>query len=395
MLAAGLLGLFGFLGIVLYVVTDHGTVKITGTDPGMSVLIDGEQIRIENLGQPITIRTGPHKLLVRRDGLETRTEAFSIRRGDEKVLDVTYTPKPSNEAAPIVTGHRESPSPPREVVSPSKPATDAANVPNLPDLITTRVGRIEFKRIPAGAFPMGSPEGEGDVDEPPQHRVRITRPFYLGVYEITQAQYQAVMGVNPSRFSSNGGGKDEVAGQSTDRHPVEMVSWLDAVTFCDKLSELEGRKPFYEIEGQNVRVPNWEGPGYRLPTEAEWEYACRAGTEARYSFGDDEASLGEYSWFDGNSGGRTHPVGGKRRNEFGLFDMHGNVWEWCWDGHDKGYYRESPADDPRGPDGASFRVLRGGSYGQPPWGVRSARRGRYTPEHQGGNLGFRAARGQS
>ena len=373
MLAAGLLGLFGFLGIVLYVVTDHGTVKITGTDPGMKVLIDGGEIRIENLGRPITIRTGPHKLLVRRDGLETRTEEFSIRRGDEKVLDVTYIPRPSNVTAPIVTDHRESPSTPREVVprskppvtdvmpplrksavaaprevvSPSKPVTDTANVPSPPDLITTRVGRIELKRIPDGEVMMGSPAGDDQAsdDEKPQHRVQITRPFYLGVYEITQAQYQAVMGVNPSYFSSKGGGKDEVAGQSTDRHPVENVFWLDAVTFCNKLSELEGRKPFYEIDGQKVRVPNWDGPGYRLPTEAEWEYACRAGTRTRYSFGDDEASLREYSWFDGNSGMQTHPVGEKRRNEFGLFDMHGNVYEWCWDGLDEGYYRKSAAVD--------------------------------------------------
>jgi formylglycine-generating enzyme required for sulfatase activity len=242
---------------------------------------------------------------------------------------------------------------------------------------------------------MGSPGGEGDSDERPQHRVRITRPFYLGVYEITQAQYQAVMGVNPSWFSSNGGGKDNVAGQPTDRHPVETVSWLDAVTFCNKLSEREGRKPFYEIDGQNVRVPDWDGPGYRLPTEAEWEYACRAGTGTRYSFGDDEASLGEHSWFDGNSEGRTHPVGGKWRNEFGLFDMHGNVWEWCWDGFDMGYYSKSAAVDPRGPDGAVARVIRGGCWRLAPRGVRAAGRYKYAPERRDYNrLGFRAARGQ-
>ena len=131
--------------------------------------------------------------------------------------------------------------------------------------------------------------------------MRISKPFYLGVYEVTQAQYEAVMGNNPSYFSANGGGKDKVAGQSTGQHPVEKVSWLDAVIFCNKLSEREGRKPFYEIDGEEVRVPDWNGPGYRLPTEAEWEYACRANasTPTRYSFGDDAAELGEYGWFDG------------------------------------------------------------------------------------------------
>jgi formylglycine-generating enzyme required for sulfatase activity len=264
-----------------------------------------------------------------------------------------------------------------------------------PEFITTRVGQIKLKRIPAGEFLMGSPDGEGFPPEHPQHRVQITQPFYLGVYEVTQAQFEAVMGVNPSWFSPNGGGWDRVAGQSTGRHPVEGVSWFDAVTFCNKLSVLEGRKPFYEIEGNTVRVPDWNGPGYRLPTEAEWEYACRARTRTRYSFGDDQASLGEYGWFDGNSGLRTHPVGERRPNGFGLYDMHGNVWEWCWDGIDAGFYGKSPADDPRGPYRASDRVDRGGGWGSEPSLARSAYREGVAPEFWAFVLGFRLARGQS
>ena len=183
--------------------------------------------------------------------------------------------------------------------------------------------------------------------------MRISRPFYLGVYEVTQAQYEAVMGNNPSCFSANGGGKDRVAGQSTDRYPVENVSWLDAIQFSNKLSEKEGKKPFYEIDGKEIRVPDWNGPGYRLPTEAEWEYACRANapTPTRFSFGDNAAELGEYGWFDGNSERRTHPVGQKRPNGFGLYDMHGNVWEWCWDWYGAGYYNQSARGRPDRPRG--------------------------------------------
>ena len=157
---------------------------------------------------------------------------------------------------------------------------------------------------------------------------------------------------NPSAFSPNGDGKDKVAGQSTDQYPVEGVSWFDAVIFCNKLSAKEGRRPFYEIDDKYVRVPDWNGPGYRLPTEAEWEYACRANasTPTRYSFGDDAAQLDEYGWFQVNSS-RPHPVGRKKPNGFGLHDMHGNVSEWCWDWYGEGYYKQSREDDPTGPAG--------------------------------------------
>ena len=188
--------------------------------------------------------------------------------------------------------------------------------------------------------------------------MRITRPFYLGVYEVTQEEYETVMGRNPSCFSAKGGGKDRVAGQDTRRHPVESVSWNDAIAFCNKLSEREGLRPYYR-SGAGEQSG---GDGYRLPTEAEWEYACRAGSTTRYSFGDDAASLGEFAWYDGNSGSKTHPVGQKRPNAFGLYDMHGNVWEWCWDGYEERYYANSPADDPLGPSQAAGRVIRGGGW---------------------------------
>jgi len=271
--------------------------------------------------------------------------------------------------------------------------------PSDAEYVTTRVGQIKLKRIPAGTFLMGSPEDDRDAydDEKPQHRVGISKPFYLGVYEINQAQYQAVMGNNPSWFSSNGGGKDKIAGRATDRHPVENVSWLDAVKFCNKLSEMEGLRPIYEINGETVRVLDWTAPGYRLPTEAEWEYACRANAPAaqRYSFGDNAGSLGEFAWYSENSGSATHPVGAKRPNALGLFDMHGNVWEWCWDCYSDAYYKEPTEDDPRGPAAASRRVIRGGCWSDRPDNCRSACRARLGPADPYSTLGFRLALVQS
>src|SRR5262249_21564281 len=197
---------------------------------------------------------------------------------------------------------------------------------------------------------------------------------------------------NPSWFSPVGGGKDLIAGQSTGRHPVEEVSWLDAVMFCNKLSEQEGLKPFYEIDGTSVRVPSWDGPGYRLPTEAEWEFACRAGTMTRYGFGDDPHDLGEVAWFRRNAGDRTHPAGQKQPNRLGLFDMHGNVWEWCWDGYGEHDYKLREVDDPAGPPGAATRVIRGGGWDYLPRDLRSASRNDLPPDHRAFVLGFRIAR---
>ena len=218
---------------------------------------------------------------------------------------------------------------------------------------------MDLVYIPAGEFMMGSPSNENGRygDEGPQHRVRITKGFYLGIHEVTQAQYQAVMGKNPSRFR----GAD---------NPVEQVSWHDCAAFCKRLSRKTGRS-------------------VRLPTEAEWEYACRAGTTRRFCFGDNDSGLREYAWYGNNSGGKTHPVGGKKANAFGLYDMHGNVWEWCADWYDGGYYKQSPTDDPRGPRGGKTRVLRGGSWDGTPWFCRSALRGGLNPTDTCLDLGFR------
>ena len=182
---------------------------------------------------------------------------------------------------------------------------------------------MKLKLIPAGSYLMGATPDDTDAynDEKPQHKVTITRPFYLGVYEVTQYEYRQVMNDNPSHF------------KDSELLPVESVSWLDAVKFCNKLSERERRTPYYKIEDKTVTILG--GNGYRLPTEAEWEYACRApqgaGTATKHPFGGIGADLSGYAWFEGNSGAKTHSVGQLKPNRWGLYDMQGNVSEWCQD----------------------------------------------------------------
>jgi formylglycine-generating enzyme required for sulfatase activity/serine/threonine protein kinase len=277
---------------------------------------------------------------------------------------------------------------------PSAPARAPSNKPPQAPLtsFTNRLG-MKFVLIPAGRFLMGSPEGQGEADEHPQHEVWITRPFYMGIHEVTQRQYQAVTGRNPSEYSAHGGAKHAVQGRSTDHHPVENVSWFDAVRFCNALSSQEGLTPYYVINGKDVRIPDGNGTGYRLPTEAEWEYACRAGTTTYHSFGKDAREIDQFVWTLRNSGGTTQPVGRKLPNAWGLYDMHGNVWEWCWDRYDAGYYNYKVGADPKGAGTGNESVLRGNSFNNLPAHFRSAdRRGAASDEVHGWDFGFRLAR---
>ena len=278
--------------------------------------------------------------------------------------------------------------PPQNAVEPPKPAAKTpkklAERPRKaakhPKLLTNSIG-MRFMLVPAGEFLMGSPawDKDGQPDERPQHRVRITSPFFLGICEVTQQEYQRVVGANPS------------SEQLSPQQPVEMVSWFDAVQFCNRLSEREKVRPYYEISGEKVTILG--GNGYRLPTEAEWEYACRAGTTTKWSFGDDVQQLELYAWYKGNAGSHSHPVGEKAPNAFGLYDMHGHMWEWCWDRYGEDYYRHSPVDDPQGPSSGSLRIERGGDgWNNDPQHLRSAYRDHQVPSLRFRDLGFRVAR---
>jgi uncharacterized protein (TIGR02996 family) len=257
--------------------------------------------------------------------------------------------------------------------------------PVVPEVVNSIGMRLAL--IPPGRFRMGSPadEAQRSKDEA-AHEVEITRPLYLGVFLVTQAQWQRVMGSNPSWFCATGGGKDEVAGLDTSDFPVEQVSWEDAQTFLERLTALPQEKE-----------KGWQ---YRLPSEAEWEYACRGGASSTaFCFGNSLSSfranfIGDCPYGGADKGpslGRTCPVGSYRPNAFGLCDMHGNVWEWCSDWYAGDYYGKSSPQDPPGPAEGPLRVIRGGCWRNDGRRCRSAFRLRNGPGRRNDGVGFRVA----
>jgi len=233
--------------------------------------------------------------------------------------------------------------------------------------------------IPAGTYEVGSGPHEGDADERPKHKVRLSRAYSMGIHPVTQGVYQAVMGTNPAKFSGKG--------DSASR-PVERVSWFDSVAFCNRLSERCGLAPAYRIDGEQVSC-DFKAPGFRLPTEHEWEVAARAGTGFKYS-GSDE--LNPVGWFGDNSGKQTHPVGQKAPNGWGLYDLSGNVWEWCWDRYDSSAYQSGTTVDPVGPQSGAYRVRRGGCWSLVASFARVALRYSSGPSPRSFALGFRLTR---
>ncbi len=257
----------------------------------------------------------------------------------------------------------------------------ASDAGSMPVSVTNTVG-MELVVIPAGSFEMGDTLSVTT----PVHEVSLTRNFQIGKHEVNQAEYLEVMGVNPSNFSSYA---------DTVRHrPVEQVSWFDAVAFANALSVREGLAPCYDESGGVPGGDIYACEGYRLPTEAEWEYATRAGTATTYFFGDDPGRLSDFAWSFANRPGRTRDVGTRLPNPWGLHDVYGNVWEWIHDWYSSSYYAESPPSDPPGPSSGIYRVARGGgwSLGDSESVFRSGSHQGIIPEGAVDWLGFRVAR---
>jgi formylglycine-generating enzyme required for sulfatase activity len=257
---------------------------------------------------------------------------------------------------------------------------ESAAPAELPQVIRTVTG-IEMILIRGGSFLMGSDRGH--ADERPVHRVWVDA-FYMDRYEVTQEQYDQLVLGNPSHFKGP-------------KNPVEQVSWPAAASYCNARSRAEGLEPCYDEKSAEC---DFQASGYRLPTEAEWEYACRAGTTTEYSFAPDSDALADHAWYDASSEGSTHPVGGKQPNPWGLYDMHGNVAEWCNDFYQPRYYRASPEKNPRGPAQSERCVLRGGAWSSGADDCRSAYRRAHAPGFnqpcfQGDDIGFRCVRAAS
>jgi formylglycine-generating enzyme required for sulfatase activity len=321
-------------------------------------------------------------------------------------------PKPTAEAAspasnamPVATASAPPPPTPAEqTAAPSAPAEAAAKPPaesasrekppvSLPGKRLNNSIGMQFVLIPAGEFWMGSTQEEIDwalneaqalndagilariPGEAPRHRVKITRPFYMSVYEVTQSQFEQVLKSDRSSTAPDDEESKEPTSSDAGRLGVRKVSWNAAARFCKTLSLLPGERAVQRE--------------YRLPTEAEWEYAARAGSTTKWSFGDVPAAMEDHGWFKSNAGGRRHPVGQKAPNAWGLYDMHGNMWEWCSDWYDGKYYRDSPASDPTGPASGSTRVLRGGAWDASEMLCRSAYRSFDSPRHLSPRIGFR------
>ncbi|MDX2038230.1 MAG: bifunctional serine/threonine-protein kinase/formylglycine-generating enzyme family protein [Isosphaeraceae bacterium] len=315
--------------------------------------------------------------------IEVCFESAEDRHADARALQSAFlealAPAPSPAPEP-------SPPPPPPVppprIEPVPPPPEPKWAPEPFSIVTSTIGS-KFVLIPAGEFDMGSSRSESgaESEEKPKRRIQITRSFYLQQTPVTQEQF--------GRFKAD----HSIIPSPRLELPAEEVSWYEAIAFCNWLSVLEGLDPYYEEDNSGVIIDR-NGSGFRLPTEAEWEYACRGGTKTRYSFGDDSRELLHHAWYTDNSNGTIHTVGRKGLNSFTLADMHGNVWEWVWDYWRVGTYRDKSISsiDPMNSEYGKLRVLRGGSAKSTANHLRSACRNRCDPHEKRPFVGFRPAR---
>ena len=370
----------------------QGVIRVEIADAEIEVTVRGTDIvwKQADHGKDVKLPPGVKTLLVRRGDFQLETDTLDLKTGDEVSIRVQLLAghvevregKNLLGRAKLPSGWHGWPAdapPPAVAPFDAQQATQHqaswAKYLDVPVEYTNSLG-MKFNLIPPGEFTMGSPPEEIEAalkavseaqgfqkfihSEGPPHQIILTQPIYLGVHEVTQQQSLDLMGQNPSYYAAAGAGKDDVAGADTMGHPVQSVSWNDAAEFCTKLSEKERLLPFYSRTEENVAF--LPGTGYRLPTEAEWEYACRAGTPTRFWNTDHDAELASAGWFNA---ARPHTVGELQGNPFGLFDVHGNVLEWCQDAWEPAYYnqfRDQPAINPNGPSSDSIqRIVRGGA----------------------------------
>ncbi len=434
---SGLAVLLLLFAIIVYrIVTDRGTLVLAieesdqmtaRLDKGALVVADARNGRTWRLfpNEPKAVPSGDYKLpsvdglllnVMDSSGAEFSTKEFSISRGEERIVYVTLDRTPvvvddQNDATLVrdITPFdwqgwpTDSPAPaiaPFDAAQATQHQKEWAQHFGVPVQYTNSIG-MEFVLIPAGEFTMGitnteinETKSEANSEERQhriqsfalQHKVILTRPFYLGIKEVTQLQYHKVIGKNPSRFAKQLNPYAARADVDSSDHPVETVNWNDAVLFCETLTSREEHDP--------INFQTGEQPGYRLPTEAEWEFACRAGVVGtKYSSGNSEKDLSIAGWYTGNSDGETHPVGRLSANPFGLHDMHGNVAEWVSDWFDLNYYtrfQTNPAVSPAGPSQRmTKRIFRGGSWADPGFLCRASNRDGFEPSVYRGEIGFR------
>ncbi len=384
-----------------------------------------DQVRISKVARyshnftPVTKVAPDDSTLALYNFEEGRGDALADSSGNGhhgKIHGATWASSKSSVKTPTLAGWHgwptDAPAPaiaPFDAAQAKQHQDEWAAYLKVPVEYTNSIG-MKFRLIPPGEFMMGSTAAEieaalKDVDpndkhwrecvksEAPQHKVILTQAIYLGVNEVTQKEYEAVIKATPSHFASTGPGKEAVANIETQNHPVETVSWNDAAEFCAKLSQKEELKPFYFRAGEMITP--LDGTGYRLPTEAEWEFACRAGTTTKYWIGEKDDDLVRAGWLFTNSGGHTHTVGELEANPLGLYDIYGNVWEWIDDAWEATYYdqfAEKPAIDPNSPFSAgSHRMFRGSGWTRPAPYCRSSVRVSIDPTNRNTNIGFRVS----
>ena len=377
------------------------------------------------LGVVIVINSKSGKTRIKADGDQAVVNI--TRKGNKTTIEVDPGRDKMAESKDGTAIPAKSP-----VIGSAGPSTAGTSTTAPAEQYTSPFTGMKLTLIPVGEFDMGSHQSKEELvtlfakwnakaeyfnAQFPRHRVMISQPFYMGVHEVTQAEYENVMGTSPSGFSKAGSYSSSVSGLDTSEFPVEMVSWFDAIEFCNKLSLKDGLTPYYTLmnvrrDSGSIKSATVEAsrmlpsslnpglPGYRLPTEAEWEYACRAGTTTAYHTGNTIASLDQAGWWGahadpwGTSEKRTNRVGQKTPNGFGMFDMHGNVFEWCEDLYDDKAYskRSGTTTDPLVTVGPQYRVLRGGSWFSDPMFARSAYRFLSPPGYRNYYIGFRVVR---